>query len=171
MRVRRRARPSEIQAMPCSKKDLLLLSTSSSRDSDAPLLPRKSRHLPAGLAHMHTAGIASDTRVSWQDPPGSFYPGLTHIPKRSQWLQRVGRLLAELRAAEFPVSVAGAVTSSLLPFTLPFLQLLQTRAQKGQRFTGGAQSPSGKGTGNKKHQGLEESQAQRRSGCPEVKHT
>lgn len=152
MRVRRRARHSEIQAMPCSKKDLLLLSTSSSRDSDAPLLPGQSQHLPAGLARTHTAGIASDTRVSWQDPPdppGPFYPGLTHIPKRSQWLQRVWRLLAELRAAEFPVSVAGAVTSSLLPFALPFLQLVQTRAQKGQRFTGGPQSPSGRGWGTK----------------------
>lgn len=157
MRARSRARPSdspsETQAIPYSSKDSLLLSTSSSQDSEAPSFPQQSQHLPAGMAHMHTAGIARNTSASWQDPadpPGPFYPGLICIPKRSQWLQRVWSLLAELRASDFTASVAVAVTSSLLLFTLPFLQLMQ----KGQHSSPAVHRAIQEGDGEQKASGI-----------------
>lgn len=85
--------PSETQALPYTSKNSILLSTSSSGDSDALWLLGQTQHLPAGLAHMHIITIAGGTRASWQDtddPSGPFYPGITPIAKEASGFEKFG---------------------------------------------------------------------------------
>jgi len=169
-------RRAALKHKPCSK-DSLLPSSSSSRDCEAPSVPGQPQHLPVGLAYMLTTGIASDICAPRQDPansPGPFYPDLSHIPERCQWLQRVWSLLARVSASDFPVSAAVAVTSSWFSFTLPFLQIIYICKHKHRSASAlllWSSELLRKGTESKKPQGLEERQTQHWSGCPKVKHT
>lgn len=135
MRARSSARGSESTSETrdtlSSLKDSLLPSTSSSWESEASSLLGQPQRLPAGLPHKQVTFLPlGRTLLTLLNSLSMSHPH----PRRSQWLQRVWSLLAELRALDFPISVA-VMTFPLLLFTPPYLQPMQTRSQQGWSFS------------------------------------